>query len=271
MNRGLLIKSIREVWLTTALVGLALAGFEALLAYIIPTFYEDLTSQLANVKFVQDMLKVLLGSEIDGAIGRYAMTSIPWVHPIVMALVWAHSIILCTRLPAEEVDRGTIGILLALPISRTRVYVCDSVVCVAAGFLVVMMGLVGSLIGAHRVAPELRSDLGSLVIIVVHLYCLYLAVGGMTCLVSSLSNHRGRAVGVAFAIVLLSFLLNFLAQFWSPAKSVSFLSVLNYYQPLRVLRSSTWPITDMLVLSVTGAVFWLAGAIVFARRDICTA
>lgn len=271
MNRGLLIKSIREVWLTTALVGLALAGFEALLAYIIPTFYEDLTSQLANVKFVQDMLKVLLGSEIDGAIGRYAMTSIPWVHPIVMALVWAHGIILCTRLPAEEVDRGTIGVLLALPISRTRVYVCDSVVCVAAGFVVVMMGLLGSLAGAHRAVPELRSDLGSLVIIVVHLYCLYLAVGGMTCLVSSLSDHRGRAVGVAFAIVLLSFLLNFLAQFWSPARSVSFLSVLNYYQPLRVMQSSTWPITDMLVLSVTGAVFWLAGAIVFARRDICTA
>ncbi len=125
MNRGLLIKSIREVWLTTALLGLALAGFEALLAYIIPIFYEELTDQLANLKFVQNILKVLLGSEIDGAIGRVAMTSIPWVHPIVLALVWAHGIILCTRLPAEEIERGTIGVLLALPVSRTRVYLCN--------------------------------------------------------------------------------------------------------------------------------------------------
>ncbi len=134
----------------------------------------------------------------------------------------------------------------------------------------VAMGLVGSLIGARLVAPGLRGDSGALVIVVVYLYCLYLAVAGVACLVSSLSNQRGRAVGVVFAIVLLSFLLNFLAQFWEPAKSMAFLSVLNYYRPLLVLRNSSWPVADMLTLLAVGAVFWLAGALVFARRDICT-
>ncbi len=270
MNRGLITKTIREVWLTTALLGLALAGFEALLAYIIPTFFEELTDQLANLKFLQNFFKSLLGSEIGGAVGPVAMSSLPWVHPVVLALVWAHAIILCTRLPAEEIDRGTIGVLLALPVSRTRIYLCDSVVCAGAGLFVVMTGLVGSLIGARLVAPELRSDPGVLVIVVIHLYCLYLAVAGVACLVSSLSNRRGRAVGVVFAIVLLSFLLNFLAQFWSPAKSMAFLSVLNYYRPLLVLRDATWPVTDMAVLTAVGAVLWLGGGIIFARRDIRT-
>ncbi len=269
MNRGLLIKSLREAWLATLLLGLAVAGFEAFLAYVIPTFFEDLFGQMVNLEFIQDILKVLLGTEMEGAIGLQAMTSIPWVHPVVLALIWAHAIVLCTRLPAEEIDRGTIGVLLALPVSRTRVYLCDSVVWSGAGFFVVMMGLVGSLVGTRFVAPELRSDPGALVIVVIYLFCLYLTVAGVTCLVSSLSDRRSRAVSVVFAIVLLSFLLNFLAQFWGPAKSVAFLSVLNYYRPLYVLRDSSWPVADMLTLLAVGVVFWLAGMLIFARRDIC--
>jgi ABC-type transport system involved in multi-copper enzyme maturation permease subunit len=270
VNRGLLIKSVREVWVTTVLIGLAVGLFEALLAYIIPNFFEELTGHLASLKFVENIFKGLLGSDLGGAIGPEAMASLPWVHPIVLALVWAHGIILCTRLPAEEIDRGTIGMLLALPISRTRIYVCDSVVWMCAGAVVVAMGLAGSLIGARFVTPEMRSDPSTLVIVVIHLYCLYLAVAGVACLVSSLSNRRGRAGGAVFAIVLVSFLLNFLAFFWVPAKNVAFLSVLHYYQPLRILRESAWPTADMLTLLAVGLVFWIAGAVAFARRDICT-
>ena len=64
--------------------------------------------------------------------------------------------------------------------------------------------------------------------------------------------------------------LNFLAQFWEPAQSASFLSVLNYYTPLLILRDSGWPVGDMAVLVGCAVVFWVAGGIVFARRDICT-
>ena len=89
-------------------------------------------------------------------------------------------------------------------------------------------------------------------------------------MVSSLSNRRGRAFGVVFAIVLVSFLVNFLAQLWEPARSLAFLSVLNYYRPLLILRDTSWPLTDMLVLVAVGGVLWLAGMLIFARRDICT-
>ncbi len=89
-------------------------------------------------------------------------------------------------------------------------------------------------------------------------------------MVSSLSNRRGRAFSVVFALVLVSFLVNFLAQLWEPAKSLAFLSVLDYYQPLLILRSSSWPVANMLTLLTVGVLFWLAGMLIFARRDICT-
>ncbi|MGB2984569.1 MAG: ABC transporter permease subunit [Phycisphaerae bacterium] len=270
MTGGLIAKTVRESWVVTLLFALALAAVEALLAYIIPTFAEELVGQFLNTKFMQGTFKALMGAEVGSTISPAIITSTMWVHPIVLALVWAHAIIFCTRLPAGEVDRGTIDVLLGLPVSRIRVYLCESVVWLSSGLVVFAMGLLGNLLGGWASSSGSCAAPGQTIAIVVNLYCLYVAVGAVGCLVSSLSDRRGRAVGIVFGVVLASYLLNSLAQFWVPAKSVSFLSMQNYYSPLLILRDNAWPVTDMLVLTGAGVVLWLAGAMIFARRDICT-
>jgi hypothetical protein len=92
----------------------------------------------------------------------------------------------------------------------------------------------------------------------------------MVFLVSALSDRRGRAVAVAFALVLASFLLNFLAQFWWLAKHVAFLSVMQYYQPAKILSTGLFPWQDGLVLLAVAATTWLLGCEIFARRNVCT-
>lgn len=77
-------------------------------------------------------------------------------------------------------------------------------------------------------------------------------------------------MGIVFGIVLASYLLNSLAQFWGTAKSIAFLSLQNYYRPLLILRETAWPVTDMLVLIAVSAILWTAGVMIFARRDIYT-
>ncbi len=88
----------------------------------------------------------------------------------------------------------------------------------------------------------MRPDLRSVALVMTNLFGVYLAVGGIAMMVSTLSNRRGRAIAVVFGLVLASFLLNFVAQYWAPAKPFAFLSVMNYYQPARVLESGTFPV-----------------------------
>jgi ABC-2 type transport system permease protein len=102
------------------------------------------------------------------------------------------------------------------------------------------------------------------------LYCVYIAIGGISFLVSSLSDRRGRAIAVVFAIVLVSFLLNFIAQFWEPAKRFAHLSVMTYYQPALILRSGEIPSTNIAVLIAIGTLTWLVAGEVNRRRSICT-
>lgn len=270
MNRGLFNKALRELWPATALFGVALLAIEAILAYVLPTFAKDFSAQFLEMKFAQTIIKALLGTDVAGGIGPQMFTSMCWVHPVVLACVWAHAIVCCTRVPAGEVDRGTVDVLLGLPVSRWELLISDSAAWLVCGAAILGAALVGNTIGSANVAPELRPSLPRLFIVLVNLLLLYLAVGGLAWLFSALSDRRGRAMTVVFILVLASFLLNYLAQFWTPAERLSFLSMLNYYRPLFIMRDGVWPVKDMLILLASAAALWTIAGIIFARRDLST-
>jgi hypothetical protein len=89
-------------------------------------------------------------------------------------------------------------------------------------------------------------------------------------LASSLSQRRAAAVAAVFTLVLASFLLSFLAQFWDPAKRLETLSVLHYYQPAMIVRDGTLPVGHVLGLTVFGVLTWALGGEILARRSLCT-
>lgn len=270
MSLGLFAKAARETWVATTLCALGAMALEALIAYAYPTFFEEMAETVLRLQFVQYVIKALVGAGAAESLGPGALSAIAWVHPILLAIIWVQEISFCTRIPAGEIDRGTIDLLLGLPVSRWRVYLCESAAWLISGAVVVGMAVLGAVLGGLTVAAEHRTPSGRLAAIVANLYCLYVAVGGLTWLVSALSDRRGRAVAVVLAVVLASFFLNFLAGFWQPAKIVSFLSFMDYYRPLHAIREQAWPVADMAVLTLVGAVLWFGGGLVFARRDICT-
>ncbi|MBI4604092.1 MAG: ABC transporter permease subunit [Planctomycetes bacterium] len=270
MNRGLLLKSARELWPATVLFGLAIGLVEAVLAYVLPTFQEQLAAQWGQLRFLQGLIRAMLGTEAAGALGPDMLLSIAWVHPVVLALAWGHAIVVATRVPAGEVDRGTVDLLLGLPVSRWELYLSETAACILSGLAVLAMACLGNVAGSSAALAGPRPDPGRLTIILANLLCLYLAVAGFTWLIAAWSDRRGKAMATAFALVLASFLLNYLAQLWEPAKRVSFLSVVSYYRPLFALRDGAWPAGDMVVLAVAALASWLAAGIVFSRRDLST-
>ena len=268
--RGLLTKTLYEVWLTTLLFGLGLFVVKMLLTFILPQIHAALGEVLNRLPLARTFLTVLLGTAVGHEITARTMQAFLWVHPVVLALVWAHEITLCTRMPAGEIDRGTIDVLLSLPVSRRAVYYCESVVWLVSGALVLCLGLLGHLVAAPRMPAELRPELSRVLVVMANLYCVYLAVGGIAFLVSSVSDRRGRAVAVVFGILLASFLLNFIANFWPPARHVAFLGVLEYYQPAQILQHGDLPVHDVSVLLLVGGLAWLLGGELLARRSIST-
>lgn len=270
INRGLMLKAAIEMWPATLMCGLLLFVVEGVVAYVIPTFEGQLSESLMQIKFLQNFLGAMLGVKLTDQIGPAAFMAFPWVHPVVLALVWAHALFCCTHTPSGEIDRGTADVTMTLPVTRFGILISETVVWFAAGVVVLLLMLAGNEVGTRYAAPADRATMQSMLIALVNLACLYLAVGGLAWLVSASSNRRGVAMTIVFVLLLASYLLNFLAQFWEPAQNVSFLGVLDYYRPLFVLRDGTVPWSDIGILLGVAAVMWVAAGIVFTRRDVCT-
>ena len=118
MNRGLIIRAFRESWPTTLVLGLVLLGVEGALAFVLPKFSGPMSQEWLQMDFARGIMQAMLGTELADRIGPQMFQAMAWVHPVPLALTWAHAILSCTRVPAGEVDRGTADVLLSLPVSR---------------------------------------------------------------------------------------------------------------------------------------------------------
>jgi hypothetical protein len=270
MNLGMMRKAAIEMWPSTLFCAALFFAAEAVLAYVIPAFQAQLSESLVQLRFLQNFVGAMLGVKVADQLGPEAFTAFPWVHPVVLAIVWAHALLCCTRMPAAEIDRGTADMTMTLPVTRLGILLSESVVWLAAGLVLVGVGLAGNLFGGQYVENHRPPELWRTALVLANMFCLYLAVGGMSWLASASSSSRGPAMGVVFVVLLASFLLNFVAQFWEFADRISPLGLLYYYRPLFILRDGIVPWRDVGVLLGVAAGMWVAAAIVFARRDVCT-
>lgn len=268
--RGVFLKIFYEVRLQTILLSLALCIVMGLLTALLPKVLGDIGYVFDRLPFIKPMITAMLGTDVGNNLSQEMMQAFLWVHPTVLSIVWAHELMYCSRLPAGEIDRGTVDFLLGLPVSRWRLYLAETIGWIATGILIIAVGYVGHWFASRALQPDMLPGKRAVCFVLLNFLALYLAVGGFTFLISASSDRRGRAIGTVFAVLLFSFLLNFLAQYWEPAKQVSFLSVMEYYRPARILQNDAVPLRDLFVLVSLSAVFWITGGVVFQRRSICT-
>ena len=263
------LKALRESWLSTAIFGVGLMLVSGIIAYVLPSFAEEQTSVWLQVPLARNVLSALLGMPVDDMLSGAMLRSIVWTHPVVLAMIWAHEIILCTRTPAAEIDRGTIDVLLGLPLRRRTILLAESAVWLATGVVLVGGIVVGTRVGAS-IAGAGQPAPARVALVVANLLALYAAVGGFAFLVSAMSSRRGRAIGIVLGVLLASFLLNFLVPFWRPAERVAFLGVLDHYRPARILTGRSHGVAGTLTLLSIGLVGWVGALVAFARRSIAT-
>ena len=159
MNRGLMLKAALEIWPSTLLCGGMLFGVEAILAYVLPTFQAQFSEALLQIRFIQTFINAMLGANGSEQLGPETFMAFPWVHPVVLALVWAHSLLCCTRMPAGEIDRGTADVTFTLPVTRWTSLRSETAVWLTAALVVLAMTLLGNMIGGLSAPPNLRPDL----------------------------------------------------------------------------------------------------------------
>ena len=266
MNSGIARKCLREAWVPTVICTLGFFLFQILLTRVMSTMDAQFTEQILRLGFVRVILQALLGAEI-AELGPTALRAFAWIHPVILTLAWAHALTLCSRLPAGELDQGTADVLLTLPVSRPGLFFTDLAVWIGSLVVVLGGGAIGHVVGMRTLPEPLEVDYGATFRVVVNLFVLVVCVGTFTRVTATFASRRGRALGVSISLVLLSFFWNFVCQFWPTVSDYAWLSVLEYYQPMRIFSDGAWPLRDLGILGALAMVFAGLALGRFVRRD----
>ncbi len=182
--------------------------------------------------------------------------------PIILLV---YGIGLGARAIAGEEERGSLDLLLSLPVSRRRV-VAERFAALAGGLLL-LSATAWAAILALGPPFDLRLDAAAVAAACLLAALLGLAFGSVALAVGAATGRRALAAGVAGALALLSFLVNTFATSVGWIRPLRWISPFRYYAAHDPLVGAFRPL-DALVLVAIAAVALAVALATFERRDV---
>jgi len=206
--------------------------------------------------------------EFIAASGLAGFLSVSFTHPIYLAIACVCLVGFAARGLAGEMERGTIQLALARPISRASVYLSRVYGVIAVAVLLSVVGPIGMLIGLELAKPAGEFDRANFVYVGITTFFLFWSIGGLALLGSAAADTGGRCVAWATSALVISYFVDYFASLWDALEPIEPLSVLNYFDPGQALVNGRVDASNLFVLGLVGLLGSLAGLVVFVRRDL---
>ena len=166
---------------------------------------------------------------------------------------------------AGEEEAGTLDLLLANPISRVRLSL-EKLAAVAIELLGLGVVMLVALEVSARVAG-MKIGFEKLAAASVSAVLLALVFGALSFLLGAATGRRGRAIGIASALAVATYLLNSLAPLVKAIRSLRPISPFYHYAASDPLRNGLQA-GHVLVLVAIVALAAVAAPLLFGRRDL---
>jgi len=239
------------IWLSAQI---EMTAFQGLLSFI-PKDWQ----KLSGVPF----------AEVATPAGRVALA---FVDPVVVLAATVFAITRGSDAVSGQVERGTLEMILAQPVTRTAFYVTQALATVAAAGLLcaVLLAGVWSAVALGPWAGEVEPS--RFVPAVANVFGLIVCIAGLTTCVSAADSYRSRTIGILCGGYVLSLLAKLVGRFVGRFEWVGWLSIFSAYEPQRLVGAdgSGWGLVaryDGLLLGI-GVVAYVIGGLIFVRRDL---
>jgi ABC-2 type transport system permease protein len=290
MTRWLIRKLLRDVRTGLIVVALLLIAFQCLWAKITDRLTGELLPKLAKSLPLEAFFKAifegpgkiiltLMGGESIRLWNFADMMSISYVHPLTQIILCVWAIGRAAAAITGEIDRGTMELLLAQPVSRPRVLGAHLVVDAVAIPVICLSLWGGTCLGTYLVglwepgATQPRVNPLAFGPSLLNVATLLFAISGYTMWLSARGRFRGRVLGLAVLLTLLQFLINVVGQLLDAFEPLRPFTVFYYYQPQQIILRSDWA-SDLRVWERCGVLFlvgvggYLGALWSLVRRDL---
>ncbi len=265
-----------------------LAGCAALLfvahwlrVWIASYFSErDLNSMLNLMPdFIEQLMPVSI-SQVASSVGRIAVA---YDDPIVLLTVTAWAIARGSDAVSGELNRGTMEMLLAQPVTRLGVLGTQAVATLGGAVLLAAVSWLGTSVGLAMITLEEQIDPRVFVPPAMNLFAITAFLAGATTMISAATDVRSRTIGVIGGFYAVSMIMKIIGRLVPDWHWLSYASFFTPFEP-QVLasqsvepwevwteRADTWVLGGLGydgVLIGLGLAAYLVAAVVFCRRDL---
>ncbi len=245
-------------------ISIGMALFSAMTMLFYPTFKEQGDLMM---KVVPSFVRKMMGSRapfnsIEG------FSSWEYTHPLAFAMCVAWSVAFGARAIAGGIDRGTLGLVLSAPVSRSRYYVSCVVALLIGQIIVLVATNFGFAISFYALGLPPRAGLAGFALTAIQGFLVFGAFGAVVLMASAAASDPGGPTMLGVGAVAISAFITLFGGVIEPLRKVEWLSLFFYYHPYEALRGLYVPWWHYIVpLSVLlGAL--VVGWQVFTRRDL---
>jgi len=172
------------------------------------------------------------------------------------------------RIVAGEVEKGTIELLLARPISRIKI----ALAYISAFLLGILILEAATVLGfwlPHFWVNSFTIDWLAIINAMLMLLFFSLAIFGYSFLFSCLFSNKGKVVALSASLTLVFYIINFLYLYWDHFAWLRHFTLFYYYRGADLLMGKSIILTDVLLYLAVFFVCIGIGLWYFNRRDIC--
>jgi ABC-2 type transport system permease protein len=265
MLRNVTLKTFRDMARGLVWWGFGLIALVALIAGVFPTVRDNKElNQLAQSYPEAIKGLVSFGGVVDYTSGAGYLGSelFAFMVPILFLIA---AIGAGARAIGGEEERGTLDLLLALPLSRRRL-VAEKLAAVLGELVVLGLVLWLALVVSAPLV-DLGISAGHAGAAVLNVVALAFAYGAIALLVGAATGHRARAIGITAALAVGAYLVYSLSTLVGFLDQVKELSPFFHYAATNPLRSGLAG-RHLAFLVAVAAVAGVAAPLLFERRDL---
>jgi ABC-2 type transport system permease protein len=212
--------------------------------------------------------------------GRIA---IGYDDPIVLLLVTVWAISRGSDTISGELNRGTMEMVLAQPVTRLGVLFSQAVWTIAGGVLLCGAALFGTFVGLQTISLDQPAEFRLFVPAALNLFAITVFLAGLSTLVSSLTNYRARTIGIVGGFYAVSMVAKIIGR---AAKGWDWLTYMSFFTPFEPqllvgVRTRAWTFWiaagdsfalgglgyDSILIGL-GLAFYCVAGVVFSQRDL---
>lgn len=251
----------------TGAVGL----FAFVMALIAPSIAETLSQAL---KIVPPILRPLVGERLQVQ-GLAGVLAIVYTHPVWLMLQGAWAVGYGSRAIAGDIERGTLGLTLAYPITRSQLVAAKALTLATGIVLLSLVTILATIAGLAFQNEALPAGSPGYAWAFVGMLLLFGCIGTFSLACSALAGVRGssagesgKALGWALGFAVGSYATDALGQFWKTAEPYRPWSIFKHFDPKLLLDATPPGGVAWLYLGGLALASLIVAWVAFNRRDL---